>query len=233
MNLIKSIYSHTFDNPLAMANASFITIAIIFTFIFIVGEFFVLNRDYLDKITQYVRCFKSVKGAYHNTVDILKYLGEQILYSICVYVVLFGISLALFIISTIWVEYPGYYGVVYTKDGGQWNKHEGRVHHFPFGFDGCTVSKRDHSGTISLGDVFKIQYHINESDGSMRTVLKNLDSITTSMIFQDIERLIRNRYKGLIFYTDYKDLISPEIRLKIFQDFYAPYGVTIDSVERL
>jgi hypothetical protein len=116
-----------------------------------------------------------------------------------------------------------------------WTRHDGRVWHAPFGFDGCTVFKRDYTGEVYLGDILIVKYNIEKPDSygdDMKLVLKNLSS-TSMTLNEDIQTFIRNKFKVLIFSYDHKDLINPKTRLKIFQDFYSPYGITIDSVDML
>lgn len=149
------------------------------------------------------------------------------------------VSILLFTISTSFVEYP-LDGTVYKKDEqGNWIKQSGRVSHSFFGGDTETVTlpsnPKKMEVSLSENSPFTVRYYISNAD--IPTILKNIDrpggcGCNGSGTFeQNIGWLIRKKSYKLFFINKLESLVDDSTRKKIFQDYYAPYGITVDSVD--
>ena len=139
------------------------------------------------------------------------------------------ISLLIFSITTLWVEYP-LIGVIYTKDSkGEWVKNEGRVYHRFLKGDEDTIKVFSFTfpdqGTVRLyeNSPFIVKYHVEEKN--IPTLLKYVD--TTGI--DRVEPLIKQKSYKLFFITPIESLKDDKLRNLIFQRYYLPYGITVDS----
>ncbi len=138
--------------------------------------------------------------------------------------------ITIFVLSPIWVEYPGS-GTIYTKEDNIWVSHKGMVYHKPFCFDGYTVYPSDlEIQQTTLNNVFILKYRISEQN-----LYKVFDSVKQYMNIDGfifgVERLIKTRFKTLEYFTYRQDLLDEHRRLAVFRAYLEPCGITVVSVD--
>ncbi len=165
---------------------------------------------------------------------------QQFIISIAVVALIsFIISATLFAISTSFVEYPGA-GVIYKKDSrGLWIKQNGRVFHSFLNGDEETFTVygelKNMKVSLSENSPFIVKYHIDDSQIS--AILSHIKIPSgcgcngTGTLEQNVGQLIKDKsYKFFILHK-IESMVDDSVRLKLFQDYYSPYGINIDSVD--
>lgn len=148
-----------------------------------------------------------------------------------------SVSLLGFGLSPSWVEYP-LGGGIYTKNSmGEWLRHEGRIVHKPFGFEGETVDEHyleNFTITLYQNSPFTLKAHVARND--IPLLLKNMNQggyggLGSSTGGSGLNKFCQAKSYQLFFITPLKDLNDDSTRLRLFKEHYAPFGITIDSVD--
>jgi len=162
----------------------------------------------------------------------IRFFGTGAAFMIITFLLSMIISLILFTLSTAFVEYP-MGGVVYKKDkDGKWNKYEGRVFHSLLGGEEETKTiyrgfiEKPAPARLSENSPFIVRYHVKEED-----IPLYLEYIPNTKSNRAAESFIQRKSYKLFFINKLESLVDDSKRKKIFQDYYEPFGITIDSVD--